>query len=214
MLPISKEFGHGGTGLYDGTLKALLTEAQGLKVALVAGAASGKLNIAALRPEDTIKVALHLVGAGTAVTDVVDITSTTTISTVFASGTVTFASAVAADTVTLRGKVYTFRAAPSIKAATYEVALGTGNVTPAANLAAAINIREAGVLNAVAANDVVTITALAEGVGPNAYTLASINGTRLAVSGATLTGGTATGGIDAGVSTASGKVLVLYANKQ
>ena len=57
-----------------------------------------------------------------------------------------------------------------------------------------------------------TATAVAEGTAPNAYTI--VGGTNGTASGATLAGGTATGGISISSSTASAKVLVIWSNKQ
>ena len=212
MLPISKEFGHGGTGLYDGTLAKLLAEAQGIKIAVVAGAASGKVNIAAIRQEDTILSALYLAGAGTAVTDVSDVASTTTISSVLAAGTLTLAAVVQNDTAVVHSKTYTFKTKTSLSGATYQVKVGIDDAASAANLAAAINQFDGTVVSAVAVGAVVTVTAKAEGTGPNAYTL--VGGAHITAGAATLAGGTTTGGVEFGVSTAGGKVVVFYVNKQ
>jgi phage tail sheath gpL-like len=109
-----------------------------------------------------------------------------------ASGTVTCASADAADTVTVNGVVFTGAAAEDIGAAEFNVA-GTDDEA-ATSLAACINGSTdaliANIVTASAAADVVTITAVQKGHTGNAITLASSDGTDLAVSGSRLEGGT------------------------
>jgi len=59
MNSLPASFGKGGSNLTDGTLKAILQELQGLSISPVTGAAANqKMNIAAIRPEDTILAAL------------------------------------------------------------------------------------------------------------------------------------------------------------
>lgn len=109
-----------------------------------------------------------------------------------ASGTVTPASVLAADTVTINGVVFT---AVASNPAANQFLAGTNPVT-GASLAAAINASTSGSIRgyvsatANATTGVVTITAQMCGYPGNLFPLASSNGTRLAVSGATLTGGT------------------------
>lgn len=111
----------------------------------------------------------------------------------YASGTVTFATAVptAGETVTVAGDVFTFRAAADVDQP-YEVAIGATLAETAANLANAINAHrmDFGVANGViatAAGGVVTVKSA--GTAGNAVTLAEA-GANIAVSGATLAGGT------------------------
>lgn len=118
-----------------------------------------------------------------------------------ASGTVTFSTAVpsANDTVTINGRVYTFKAAVTTTAD--EVLIGATLAETATNLAAAINATaaSAGVLfgsettenedvRATAATTITTIIARDAGDEGNAITLAK-SGTNIAVSAATLSGG-------------------------
>lgn len=111
-----------------------------------------------------------------------------------ASGTVTLASAQAADTVTINGVVFT--AVSGTPAANQFDISGTDD-DAATSLAAAINGTAsalAQLVSAEAAADVVTITANEKGVIGNAYTLASSNGSRLALGNVTsgrITGGAA-----------------------
>lgn len=118
-----------------------------------------------------------------------------------ATGTVTCASVEAADTVTVNGLVYT--AVAGAKADNTEFSIDTGDDECAADLADSItNDTRSGTLNdvtAVSSTDTVTITQTVPGAAGNATTLVSSNGTRLAVSG-----GTFTGGLDADVATVNG----------
>lgn len=108
-----------------------------------------------------------------------------------ASGTITLATALAGDTVTVNGLVYT--AVSGAKADNTEFSIDTGDTEAAADLADSIaNDTREGTFNdvtATSASAVVTVTADREGAASNTITLASSNGTRLVVSGATLTGG-------------------------
>lgn len=209
---ISPEFGHGGSGLSDNSLKRILAELQGVTLSVLAGAGSGvKMNLAAIRTQDKLVGVLELVGAGTTVTDVTDRLSATTIADCRAVGTLTLAGLVAGDTAVVRGKTYTFKAAPSIDGATIEVALGADATAAAANLAAAINLHDGALLVAESSLGVVTIHAVAEGTAGNAYTI--VGGTHVTASGATLSGGTVTGGISISAATTGSKVLVLWINK-
>lgn len=108
-----------------------------------------------------------------------------------ASGTVTAASVLAADTVTINGVVFTAQAAEDIGAA--EFSQGGTDTQTAASLVACINgstdAAISGVVKASNSTGVVTITTLEGGEEQNDIALASSNGTRLAVSGETLSGG-------------------------
>lgn len=109
-----------------------------------------------------------------------------------ATGTVTLASAQAADTVTLNGVVFT---AVSGAAGANQFDISGGNTTGAASLAAAINASVsalvAGYVVASANGAVVTIASAFRGLPGNQVTLATSNGSRLAPSGTRLAGGTA-----------------------
>ena len=104
-----------------------------------------------------------------------------------ATGTITLASHVATNTVTVNGVTFT---AVASGATGNQYNVGTDSVT-AANLAAAINASVsplvAGYVTAVANGAVVTISAVTPGLAGNVFTIAvSANGT---ASGARLTGG-------------------------
>lgn len=209
---ILSNLGQGGIGLSGqgpGSVFAALREMQGLNMSLLAGVGAGlKNDLAAIRREDTIVGALNN-NLGT----ITDVTATTVISPVEATGTVTFGAggSVAADTVTVNGKVYTAVVAP---ADFTQYIVSSVVATAAASLAAAINAREASGLNTVTATPLagaVTVNATAEGTGPNAYTLAE-TGANTSVSGATLSGGTSTGGI--AVVGATNQVILFWFNKK
>lgn len=217
LQTVSSLMGDGGAHLND-QLRAAVKELQGLNVTAVAGAAAGtKMDIAALRAEDTLIAVLQ----GTSGTFVND-TANCTISSTTASGTVTIASVAADDTVTVNSVVYTFKASP---ASTTQVKWTNGNNNAnAAALSAAINAHESRydgakarvpAVKATVSNAVVTITALVDGTAGNSITLASSNGTRLAVTGSgTLTNGTNTGGFTSTTNNASKDMLVFWFNKR
>jgi phage tail sheath gpL-like len=105
-----------------------------------------------------------------------------------ATGTVTCASAQALDTVTIDGVVFT---AVSGTPAAGEFDISGTNTAAAASLVAAIasNATLDGRVVASSALGVVTLTAVEGGELGNSISLASSNGTRLAVSAAALAGG-------------------------
>ena len=109
-----------------------------------------------------------------------------------AQGTVTIAGVLAADTVTVNGLVYT--AVAGAKADDTEFTIDGNDENSAADLADSItNDSRTGTLGdvtAVNAVAVVTMTSTLNGAAGNAVTLASSDGGRLAVSGATFAGGT------------------------
>ena len=187
---------------------AALAELQGLTISLLAGASAGvKIPLAAIRAEDTIIAAINN-NAGT----LTDVKATTSISDVRAFGTITLSNTVAGETVTVNGRTYT--AVAGVAANSSEFSMAGTDALDAAALAAAINAREGALdtstVTASAVGAVVTVRAIAEGTGPNAYTLTKTGG--IAVSGATLSGGTLTGGIS--VVGATNQVILFWFNKQ
>lgn len=224
MEVINSNDGEGGVLHSNGVrLRKILTELQGLRIKVAAGAAAGtKMNVADLRTSDTL-VAVISSNAGVLADD----TANCTVQPTQASGTITCAGVTANDTVTVHGNTYTFVAAAAdvVVGGPYVVIGGSNNAT-AANLAAAINAYEtrpvsgqnglatkAAVVATVSTN-VVTVTSVADGTAGNAYTLTSSNGTRLAVTGAgTLTGGTATGGIKSTTNNTGFSMVVVYFDK-
>lgn len=209
------QLGAGGAGFQGSgadSAAAMLKELQGLNVSLLAGAlANTKIDLAAIRSEDTIVAALNN-NAGT----ITDIASSLSIVDLRATGTITVGTEVEGDTVSVAGLVYTLvLGTATVEPHEYnKVKIGADADATAANLAAAINAREAArnsQVSAVAATNVVTVTAVAEGTGGNAIALVEV-GTSFTVSGATLTGGSATGGIKStGV---TNQVILFWFNKQ
>jgi hypothetical protein len=205
---LNDEFGHGGAHLSDEVLRNILKEEQGLTFDLLAGAgANTDIALAAISDEDTIIMALNN-NAGT----ITDIKGTETILDKRASGTLTAVSAIAGDTVTVNGRVYT--AVAGVPANHSEFSIDTGDNETATSLAAQINARESfhgEAVRALAATNVVTVTAVVEGTGGNAITISSTGGT-ITASGATLANGVANGAIQfTGV---TNQVLLLWKNKR
>lgn len=205
------DLGSGGSGLSGrgpGTAASMLKELQGYTQSLLAGAlANTKINLAAIRPEDTIVGALNN-NAGV----LTDVLGTLTIVDCRASGTITLVSSVAGNTATVNGKTYTGVVGAAADYTEYSV--DTSDTAAAASLAAAITAREASGAPAVTATSAlgeVTVRAVAEGAGGNAITLAAV-GAPLTVSGATLADGTSTGGIKS--SGATDQIILVWFNKK
>jgi hypothetical protein len=131
-----------------------------------------------------------------------------------ASGTVTFSTSapVNNDSVTIAGVAFVFKTTP---AGPNEMGIPASINAAAAALVEAVNDSDSGVSDivvATAAAGVVTLTARLFGVAANAYTLAK-SGSNIAVSGATLTGGTAPTKLKASVPTGIGINLLTVAKK-
>ena len=109
-----------------------------------------------------------------------------------ASATVTVASILADDTVTVSGVVLTGKSSPSGQD---QFDSDGSDATVATAIAACINAHTSltGIVTASASGAVVTVSAYVKGLIGNAITLASSDGTRLAVSAARLAGGTGLG---------------------
>lgn len=209
----------GAPGANLNALRKAVVELQGLNVTIIGtgAAANTKMNIAAMRPEDTILAVQAQVTASGVTTDD---TANCTIDPVKATGTVTLSTVLAATTVVVNGTTYTFAAGAAATLGTpyTTVFLGTTDTTAAANLRDAINAQERiggrqPVVVATAAVGVVTLTAVEEGTGGNAITLTK-TGASIAVSGATLTGGTATGGFKSTTNLSASNVMVFWFNKK
>lgn len=216
MEQVKPIMGEGGAHSAGPGVRKILTELQGLRVKVAAGAAANtKMNVAGLRLGDTLVSVLQS-NAGVFTDD----TANCTIQDTHATGTITCASVAANDTVTTHGNTFTFVASPTTP---LQVKIGGTDAATAANLAAAINAyetrfsgslqKQAGIVATVASN-VVTLRSVADGTAGNGITLTSSNGTRLAVSGAgTLTGGTATGGIKSTTNNTGFSMVVVYFDK-
>jgi hypothetical protein len=205
-----------GAGNYGDVVKAV-QELQRLKKSVVAGAAAGtKMNVAALRTEDTIISAIVSTDAGGALADD---TANITIQGTQATGTVTVAAVADGDSVVVDGVTYTFKDAPTLINHVKRTA-GNDNAN-AAKLRDVINqypFRSGGAqrqtVKATASAAVVTLTAVVDGVAGNSITLTSSTGVRLAVTGAgTLTNGTATGGIKSSTNLTNKSVILTWFDK-
>ena len=111
---------------------------------------------------------------------------------VFSFGTITLATVLALDTVTINGLVYT--AVAGVKADNTEFSIDGTDTVDAADLADSINAdTRTGTLNDVTASSdgaVVTVTQTVAGAGGDATTLAESTATvRMTLSGAVFTGG-------------------------
>lgn len=203
--------GHGGTGFQgtgEGSAAQAIKELQGLRVSVLTGAAANtKINLADIRQRDTILSALNN-NAGA----ITDVTGTVTIEDLRAKGTITVGTAAANDTVVVAGQTFTLVAAATVvdQADYATVKIGANANETAANLAAAINkwqaCKNVATVSASATTNVVTVTAVAEGTAGNAITLVE-TGSSFTISGATLAGGSATGGIK---STGATNTLILF----
>jgi len=197
-------------------LPKIVAELQGLTFSLVAGAAADTaIAVTGIEAEDTVIKALNL-------TDLTEISlATLTVGNRQATGTLTVGDGIAdGDTVTVNGKVYTFRdvvespsynAAPAIIPFDYDVS-GSDEAVVAARLAKVLMSNDSA-LSAVAVGAVVTVTWRVAGTVGNAKTLVT-SGAHVVVSGATLSGGTATNGVKFSGDTSSKKILLVWFNKQ
>lgn len=147
----------------------------------------------------------------TVLTDHLNITSVVVVSA--ATGTVTFNTIIADDTVTVDGVAYVAKVAP---AGILEFALGASDAEAAANLIVVVNSDDARSHEAVAgaATDVVQFNTLAPVADANAMTLAEdTTGTTMVVSAATLLGSaTAVEDTDYTVNCGGGSVNILAAS--
>lgn len=210
-------------------LQGAIRELQGFTISALAGALSGvKIDLAAIRAEDTI-VAAHETDntAGT----ITDRTSATTISDIRASNTVTFASLQDGDYFEIGGVVaesrpgrrFTARTGPlqgvnsgrNSTGSNWQFDIGANDNESRDNAIAVINefyglTPGEGVEASSTGAGEVTITSVKEGAGGNDIELTeSTSGARITLGGANLAGGTDTGGIEISADT-SGGTIVLY----
>lgn len=161
--------GAGGQGDRDGSFEKAIKELQGLTFSVVNGAAAGtKMDVAAIRPEDTIALAMVMPDTFAAPTsDLANIT----IQSVKATGTLTLSSTgpLADETFVVNGSTYTFKATADV-VANGHVAIGASIGLTGDKMAERINLveRESGTPEVIASSNgagVVTITAVDEGAG-------------------------------------------------
>lgn len=183
-LPAAQKLGN------PAELHKIVKELQGLRSTLVDGAAAGtKMNIAAMRDEDTILSAVILADTWAIPTDD---TANITIQPTKASGTITVSgNPVDGETVTVNGTVYTWKNTPTART---HVKITAGNNTAMATaMRDAINNYEnrvetrlhgdsarVGGVVATSSAGVVTVTSVADGAGSGPVVTSS-SGTTLAV---------------------------------
>ena len=162
-------------------------------------------------PSSSIKKsnAYDFIVASTADAATGTVTSNSPVANTFADGTITCASALAGDTVTVNGLLYT--GVSGVKADNTEFSIDTGDTETATDLAASITADTrsgtTGDQTATSSLGVVTVTTDVLGAAGNAITLVSSNGTRLAVTGS----GFLTGGVTADTITINGLVYTAVA---
>lgn len=202
-------------------VQGAVRELQGYTVTLLAGAAiDTKIDVAAIREEDTILSVIHNT-AGT----LADLTSEAYVFDIKATGTAALASLVAGDQVVISGKI--FQAVTGTtpgnggegSAGTWYFGIGANDTESGENLAAVVNHRFGlipGGVTATESTGTVTLKAVQEGTVGNAITLTeSTSGARITLSAATLTGGTNTGGIALDTTDTTGdQLLVSWYNRK
>lgn len=126
---------HSASTIHPSDTQQAIRELQGLRMSVVAGTTAGtKMNIAAMRPEDTI------VSVCDNPPTIADDAANCTPSSNRATGTLTVAAATEADTCVVNGVTYTFKTTPT-QATHVKVTVGN-NTTMATALAATINAYE------------------------------------------------------------------------
>lgn len=189
MFPNVSSISAGNSGVTPGqNLQAFLTALASTRLTLLAGAAAGtKIALSGIRRIDAILGALNN-NAGT-LTDIKFVQGAK------ASGTLTFASAVANDTFVVAGVTFTITATPSPLVYT-DVLLRATDALQAAAAASAVNAFFAatdGAITASATGAVLTASATHSGTSGNSYT--TVGGSHITAGGATMSGGTADAGL-------------------
>ncbi len=203
-------------------VQGAVRELQGYTKSLLPGnSVDTKIDLAAIRAEDTIVSVLHNT-AGV----LVDLTVEASVSDIRADGTITLASVVAGDTVTIGGQVFEAVAgdgfgANSGRANTgiFKFGIGVSDTESGTNLRDAINEYfglQANGVTATRVAGVVTVVSTLEGAVGNATTLVeNTSGTTIVVDNATLTGGTDTGGVQLDSTDTTGDQLIVeWYNRQ
>ena len=204
-------------------VQGAVRELQGQTVSLLAGdSAATKLDLAPIRLEDTVLSVIHNT-AGV----LVDLTSEVSVFDTRATGTVTLVSVVAGDFVEVDGQRFEAIDGETLGAnsgrantGVYKFGLGVSDNEAAANLKDAMEqfygFQNPTGVNVSVATNVVTVQARVEGAFGNAITLVeSTSSARITVSGANLTGGTDTGGIELDTTDTSGdQLLVTWYDKR
>ncbi len=203
-------------------LQGAVRELQGYTKSLLAGnSVDTKIDLAAIRAEDTIVSVLHST-AGV----LVDLTVEASVSDIRANGTITLVSVVEDDTVTVAGQVFQALTGDAFGANSgrantgiFYFGIGVSDTESAVNLAAAINEYFGLQANGVSATNlagVVTVTSTLEGAVGNAITMVeNTTASTIVVDNPTLTGGTDTGGVELDSTDTTGDQLIVeWYNRQ
>jgi len=213
MEALTPSLGYGGAGIND-RLPKILAELQGQNVTLVTGGTAGSaLACGSIDHEDTIQSVIRFASGVPS-----DVTSEASIVDRRASGTITVLTTVVdGDTVTVNGKVYTFKqivVTPSTNLAPYVVPINVGpsGIDPGATaLALSIAIMSGdSTITCTVNSTVVTVICRLPGVAGNSDTLAT-SSAHCTVSGAgTLAGGSATSAIKLSTTNTTGNILQVF----
>jgi len=199
-------------------LQGAIRELQGYTKSVLAGnSVDTKIDLAAIRAEDSILSVLEFDPAGPVFADR---TSEASVTDIRADGTITLASVVAGDTVTIGGQVFEAidgdtNGANSGRANTgiFKFGIGVSDTESGTNLRDAINEYfglQANGVTATRVAGVVTVVSTLEGAVGNATTLVeNTSGSTIVVDNATLTGGTDTGGIQLDSTDTTGHQLIV-----
>jgi hypothetical protein len=211
-MPLTSLNGLGYGGAAGQRLNMVLQELQAVKTAVLTGAAAA--TAIALPTAEYTDTILSVIRFAAGVPS--DVTAEASIVDRRATGTLTLSGAVIGDLPVVNGKTYTAIAAqPAANSGanlpgTFQI--GATDTATAANLAAAINARDSATVIATANAAVVTIKAVAPGVGGNAIALGNV--AHFTRSAATLAGGTATNAIVLSTTNTTGnQLLVQWAKK-
>lgn len=222
LYDITKTTGLGaGSGLHgsDPDIVNAVKELQGLRIANLAGdSAAAKLDLAAIRAEDTILSATLIDTGAASGAGVVEDTAQFSITDIKGNGTLTFVSAIATDVFEINGVDFTVVAVET--GAMTDVLVGStdtemGEFAVAkidAYLASIPGSAESPAWTVTEAVGVVTVTATLEGAAGNAITISSVDST-ITADNATLTGGSDTGGVQSSTDTSNKDVFLVWFDK-
>lgn len=167
------------------TVKKAITELQGLRNDLVAGA-SADINavVAEIKPEDTLVAAINNDAGALTVVDIADIT----IADGFARGSALLNTVIATDLLIVNALTYT--GVDGVKADNTEWQADGTDAFAAADLADSINSRDGANVTAISVDETVFVTAVVEGAAGNSITFSSPDSTITETGAGTLINGT------------------------
>lgn len=167
------------------SVKKAITELQGLRSDLVAGAAADiNAAVAEIKTEDTLVSAINNNAGTLTVVDIADIT----IADGFARGSAIFSSVIATDVLIVNGLTYT--AVNGVKANDTEFSADGSDDLSVTDLVDSITTRDPVDVVAIANADTIEITAVVEGTAGNSITFSSPDSTITETGSGTLINGT------------------------